>query len=246
MTEALIRAEHVSVTNHDEKVLVDVSLELKEGDFVSVVGPNGAGKTTLLKVLMGVLTPATGRCHRRENLRIGYMPQSIDRKSFIPLSVRRFIRLYRGEERDEFASVCEDTGITHLLHRGMSELSGGEMQRVLLARSLMDRPHLLVLDEPAQNLDVAGQLAFYRLLDERHRKQSMAVLMVTHDLHIVMASTRKVVCLYHHICCVGEPQTVAEDPEFISLFGENMAQMMSIYTHTHEHKHENQGGAEHA
>ncbi len=238
MSGALVKANRVSFSRHGVEILRDVSLEVKEGDFVSVVGPNGAGKTTLLKVLTGVLSPDSGSRELRPGVKIGYMPQSMGTKGFMPISARRFVLLRRTDNLSRFDEVCLETGIGNVLNRELDDLSGGEVQRVLLARALMNSPDLLVLDEPAQNLDVSGQLAFYKLLEKIHEERKIAVLMVSHDLHMVMASTKKVVCLYGHVCCAGEPQAVTRDPEFVSMFGEDMARLMSVYSHTHGHTHE--------
>lgn len=232
----LVKAEKVSFARGGTEILNDVSLEVKEGDFISIVGPNGAGKTTLLKVLTGVLPPDSGFCKRRAGMKAGYMPQSIDRNGLMPVTAERFIRLCRGGA-GEFGTVCGETGIGGILSRHFDDLSGGEIQRVLLARALMSAPDLLVLDEPAQNLDVSGQLAFYKLIEKIHNERKVSVVMVSHDLHMVVSCTKKVVCLYNHICCAGEPRAVAKDPEFVSTFGEDMARLMSVYSHTHEHTH---------
>lgn len=242
MSGPLVRAEGVSVSRGGFEILKNVSVEVGEGDFVSVVGPNGAGKTTLLKVLTGILPPDSGLCERRRGLRIGYMPQEIERGGFMPVSAERFISLRHRRSGADLETVLAETGADGVPGRPVRDLSGGEIQRVLLARALMNDPDLLVMDEPAQNLDVSGQLAFYALLENIRLGRGMAVLMVSHDLHMVMSSTRKVVCLYHHICCAGEPQAVAKDPEFASMFGEDVARLMSVYSHTHRHTHGGAGG----
>ena len=239
-----IKADGVSVVRDGGKVLDGVSLELTAGDFVTVVGPNGAGKTTLLKVLAGLLAPDAGRVARRPGLALGYIPQRIGIDASLPMTAERFLRLGRGRSdpaaRD---AVAGETGIAPLLDRQVQALSGGEWQRVLLARALLGAPDAIILDEPAQNLDISGQLDFYALLERVHRDRGVAIAMVSHDLHMVMASTRRVVCLYHHVCCSGEPRAVARDPEFIRLFGRDMARMMAVYQHDHDHSHDHDGHA---
>lgn len=234
----LIEASHVTVTRQKNCILNDVSLKVGARDFITVVGPNGAGKSMLLKCLMGVYTPDAGTITRVADLRIGYMPQNLTPDHTMPICVDRFLTLRKKATTDAVWQVAMETGIGHALSRPLHVLSGGELQRVLLARALLDDPQLLVLDEPAQNLDISGQLAFYKLIEELYAQRNISILMVSHDLHMVMASTKQVVCLFHHICCSGEPHVVTRDPEFISLFGADMAKMLAVYHHTHNHAHE--------
>ena len=230
----LIQSKEVSVVRQNQHILDKVSLTLKEKDFITIIGPNGAGKTTLLKILAGVMEPDSGEVKHKAGLRLGYIPQAIELDPSLPMSVKRFLSLNGNESARD---IAEETEISHLLNHQLETLSGGEKQRVLLARALMTSPEVLILDEPSQNLDVAGQLAFYQLIERFHQERNLALLMVSHDLHMVMASTRQVICLYHHVCCSGEPQAVAQDPEFIRLFGKDMAHLMAIYQHQH-HGHE--------
>ena len=169
---------------------------------------------------------------------VGYIPQNFNPESSMPISVKRFLTLKRKSTPKELIDISKETNISEILEKNLSNLSGGELQKVLLARSLLNEPELLILDEPAQNLDIKNQLNFYNLLTRIYQKRELSILMVSHDLHMVMSSTRQVICLYHHVCCSGEPQTVAKDPEFISLFGNDMAKMMSVYQHTHNHSHQ--------
>ena len=234
-----IQASNITVSRQGSKILENVSIRVGEHDFLTVIGPNGAGKSMLLKCLMGFYMPDTGAIHKMTGLRIGYVPQNFAPEHTMPISVRRFLCLRRKTEKAVLEKVVEETGILTMLDKPLFSLSGGERQRVLLARSLSDNPHLLVLDEPAQNLDISGQLAFYKLIEKIFKRRKVSILMVSHDLHLVMASTNEVVCLFHHVCCSGEPQIVAKDPEFISLFGEEMATMMAAYHHSHDHVHHN-------
>jgi zinc transport system ATP-binding protein len=181
--------------------------------------------------------PDAGRVTHLSGLKVGYVPQRITIDPSLPISVRRFLTLNNSEKESDIATLAEETEITPLLDTPLSALSGGEMQRVLLTRALTSDPELLILDEPAQNLDVNGQLQFYTLIEEIYERRKLSILMVSHDLHLVMSSTRKVVCLYHHICCSGAPESVARDPEFISIFGNDMAKLMAVYPHTHSHDH---------
>jgi len=233
----LIQADNLTVIRNTRAILDNVSLHIGAQDFVTLVGPNGAGKTMLLKCLLGFFKPEKGEVFRKTGLRIGYMPQKISLDAILPMPVQQFLNLNLDNTPASVAEIAEETDISDLLTNRLHEISSGEMQRVLLARALIHKPDLLILDEPAQNLDVSGQLAFYKKLEKIYNDRHMAILMVSHDLHLVMASTRKVICLYHHVCCAGTPQTVTQDPEFIALFGDDMARMMAVYPHNHDHDH---------
>lgn len=217
-----------------KQILDNVSLEINHQDFITIIGPNGAGKSTLLKALIGLIKPDSGSVVRTRNLKIGYIPQKLAIEPSLPMTVKSFIQLNKGRVD---MPLIEHLKIAPLLEKATQTLSGGEWQSVLLARALLGNPDLIILDEPAQNLDITSQMQFYRLLDSLHQSRKLAILLVSHDLHLVMASTKKVVCLYHHICCSGTPQTVARDPEFVNLFGQDMASMMAIYHHDHDHHH---------
>ena len=233
----LLSAHHVRVIRQDKAILKDVSIEVGTRDFVTIIGPNGAGKTMLLKCLAGLVRPDSGTISQQAGLKIGYMPQRFVPDASMPMTAARFLRLLKPTSRERFDQVTHQTGIVPMLDGLLHELSGGELQRLLLARALLGDPQLLMLDEPAQNLDVAGQLAFYTLLEQLHHEQGISILMVSHDLHLVMASSRRVICLFKHVCCEGTAQAVAQDPEFISLFGHDMARMMAVYHHHHDHTH---------
>ena len=234
---APVEANGITVVRRGKTILKDVSLAVGERDFVTIIGPNGAGKSTLLKCLMGVCLPDRGTLTRRKGLKIGYVPQRFVLERTMPISARRFLHLHKRTDGAAVAAVAREVGVETALDHPLNTLSGGELQRILLARALLGGPELLVLDEPAQNLDVSGQLAFYRLIERVYNEHGLSVLMVSHDLHIVMASTRRVVCLFHHICCSGEPHAVAQDPEFLALFGDDAAKLMAIYQHSHDHRH---------
>ena len=235
----LIEAKRISVLKRKKYILEDVSISIGERDFITVIGPNGAGKSMLLKCLLGFHRADAGTIERSKGLKIGYMPQHLSFERSMPITVGRFLRLRKRIDVSQLQRILHETNIAQLVARPVSVLSSGELQRVLLARSLLNDPELLVLDEPAQNLDISGQLAFYRLLEKIYASRPLSILMVSHDLHLVMASTKQVVCLFHHICCSGEPQAVTKDPEFISLFGRDMAKMVAVYQHSHNHIHEN-------
>ena len=233
----LAAADGISVFCGRRAILDNVSLVVGERDFVTVIGPNGAGKSMLLKCLMGFYRPHRGEVVRKPGLRIGYVPQLLAFDHVMPITVRRFLALGKKAGAEAIREAGKEAAIEELLDRPLGGLSGGEMQRTLLTRALLGGPRLLVLDEPAQNLDVPGQLAFYRQVERIYKERGISILMVSHDLHLVMSCTRRVVCLFHHVCCSGEPRMVARDPEFISLFGNDMARMMAVYHHTHDHLH---------
>ena len=238
ITNALISAKNVSVLKHQKSILDNIDIQINKNDFITIIGPNGAGKTMLLKCLMGFYKPTSGRIERKEKLKIGYMPQSISIINTMPITVKDFITVRKEYDDISLNKVIIEVSIGEIVNKQLSVLSGGEMQRVLLARSLLNNPDLLILDEPAQNLDISGQLNFYKLIQEIYSKRDISILMVSHDLHLVMVSTKKVLCLYKHICCSGAPQQIAKDPEFLSMFGKDMANMMSIYQHSHDHNHD--------
>ncbi|GLQ07887.1 ATP-binding cassette domain-containing protein [Sneathiella chinensis] len=235
--ENLISAKNVTVIRDRQTILDDVSVDVGARDFLTIIGPNGAGKSMLLKCLMGFYAPDKGHVTTRPGLRVGYVPQRLVADPTIPITVRRFLTLRKKVKQQELDRVIAETAIEPSLNKPLAVLSGGELQRVLLARALLNDPELLVLDEPAQNLDITGQLAFYKLLETVYRERNISVLMVSHDLHLVMSSTRNVLCLFHEVCCIGEPRTVTRDPEFISLFGPDMAQLMASYQHHDHHAH---------
>lgn len=244
--KALLRADGICKRFGGRTVLEDVSFSVEPGQIVTLIGPNGAGKTTLVRIALGLLDADSGNIVRRDGLRLGYMPQSLHIEATLPLTVDRFLRLaLRGR-----AHVSDPVGIdasltllqiAHLQQSQITELSGGELQRVLLARALLRDPHLLVLDEPAQGVDVAGQAELYALIDSIASTQGCGVLMISHDLHLVMSSTDEVICLNHHVCCHGKPETVSADPAYLSLFGDNLNESLAVYTHHHTHEHDIHG-----
>lgn len=231
----LIEADGVTVRIGRSELLSEVDLAVHEREVVSLIGPNGAGKTTLIRVLLGLLRPVAGRVSRRPGLVIGYVPQRFQMDPILPLTVRRFLTI--GAGRDPTA-VLAAVGARHLAPAMMHELSGGELQRVLLARALVREPGLLILDEPAQGVDFSGQLELYELIERIRTERGCGVLLVSHDLHVVMGATDRVVCLNRHVCCSGEPEAVSQHPEYQSLFGRRAAAGLAIYTHKHDHAHD--------
>jgi zinc transport system ATP-binding protein len=232
----LIAAHGVTVRIGRGELLCAVDLEVRAGEVVSLIGPNGAGKTTLIRVLLGLLPPSAGRTWRQPGLVIGYVPQRIHIDPILPLTVRRFLTIGGGRKL-ELTHALAAVGARHLTGSSMHELSGGELQRVVLARALVRDPGLLILDEPAQGIDFSGQLELYALIERIRDERGCGVLLVSHDLHVVMGATDRVVCLNRHVCCSGEPETVSRHPEYLGLFGPRAAAGLAIYTHDHDHAH---------
>lgn len=238
---SLVKLENISVQFARRPVLSGISLTLTPGRILTLLGPNGAGKSTLVRVVLGLLAPTSGQVQRDAGLRIGYVPQKLHIDPTLPVSVERFMLLTRGAKRADVLPALKRVQAGHLLNAPLQKLSGGETQRVLLARALLNQPQLLVLDEPTQGVDVNGQVALYDLIDQLRHELNCAVLMVSHDLHLVMAKTDEVLCLNHHICCSGTPEAVSQHPEFIAMFGPRGAQQLAIYRHNHNHRHDLQG-----
>ncbi len=242
---ALIEARGLSVRHGAATVLAGVDLALMPGEIVTVVGPNGSGKSTLIRALIGLEAAASGTVTRRPGLRIGYVPQRLAPDANMPLTVRRFLSLPRRVGDAEAAAALARTGVPGLEGRQMARLSGGQFQRVLLARALLARPDLLILDEPTQGLDQPGVIGFYRLIAEVRAETGAAVLLVSHDLNVVMGATDRVICLNGHICCQGSPQAVSAAPAYRALFGAEGQGMLALYRHDHDHDHDHDEGHGH-
>lgn len=239
--EVLMDARNISVRFGDRQVLDRVDLQIERGEIVTLVGLNGSGKTTLVRVLLGLSTPDGGSVRRAPGLRMGYSPQRVDRDAILPLTVERFLTLGARVSRDRLHAFLQELGASALLDSQIADLSGGEFHRVMLARAMMQAPDLLVLDEPLAGVDVASQAELYRLIASLRDRYRCGVLLVSHDLHVVMAATDKVVCINHHVCCTGHPRSVAADPQFIALFGAHVAGTLAVYTHDHDHRHDISG-----
>ncbi|KYP95667.1 zinc ABC transporter ATPase [Sodalis-like endosymbiont of Proechinophthirus fluctus] len=237
MTDLVI-LENIGVTFGRKAVLHDISFTLRPCHILTLLGPNGAGKSTLVRVVLGLIAPTEGTLRRQPKLRMGYVPQKIHLDPTLPLTVERFMRLRPGVKKSDIAPSLARMQAQNLRTAPMQKLSGGEMQRVLLARALLNSPQLLVLDEPTQGMDVNGQAALYDLIDNIRCDLSCAVLMVSHDLHLVMAKTDEVLCLNHHICCSGKPDVVSGHPDFIAIFGQRAPMPLAIYQYHHNHRHD--------
>lgn len=240
MTEALIAADSLRVSAGGLSILDDVTMAVYPREIVTVIGPNGSGKTTLLKALLG-LQPAQGAIARRPGLKLGYVPQVFARDASLPLTVAGFLALFAGPAEAEAALARVE--IAHAGRRQLNALSGGELARVLLARAIARRPELLVLDEPLAGVDVAGEAALYRLIAQIRDELGCGVLLVSHDLHVVMAQADRVICLNRHVCCEGRADAVIRDPAFAQLFGARAAAELALYAHRHDHAHAPSGEA---
>lgn len=232
----LLSLHNVSFQIKSQKIVDHVSFDLMPSDFLTIIGPNGSGKTTLLKLIIGLLKPTSGQIKRDSQTRIGYMPQKLMIDDMLPLTVAIFLN--RSKVGLQQTSVIKALGIQNLLDASMHNLSGGEFQRVLLARALLNQPNLLILDEPSQGVDVTGQKELFALIANLREKMKFAVIMVSHDLYVVHKESDRVICLNHHICCMGKPDVIRHTKEYKALFPEYATEHLSSYTHQHDHSHD--------
>lgn len=235
---SLISVRNLRITHGANTVLRNVDLDLHPGEIVTIVGPNGSGKTSLLRAIIGAVRPAAGRITRKPGLRIGYVPQTLHIDQTLPMTVGRFMRLTDRVPRAASEAALAAAGLPDLFCRQMSQLSGGQFQRVLLARALLNRPEVLLLDEATQGLDQPGSAAFYRQIEAVRRDTGCAVLMISHELHVVMSASDRVICLNGHVCCEGTPAVVASAPEYRALFGTGTGGALALYRHDHDHDHD--------
>lgn len=240
MPDRLVHLNQLTIQFDDRPVVDRVDLSVRRGDIITIIGPNGAGKTTLIKAILGIQRISSGQISRSSRLVIGYVPQHLSLEATLPLSVRRFMLLC-GQSASACEAALERTGVRHLLDASVHHLSGGEKQRLLLARALARKPDLLVLDEPAQGVDINGQAALYELIRQLRDELNCGVIMISHDLHLVMAATDKVICLNQHVCCSGYPADISHDPAFIETFGHQVAESLAVYHHRHNHNHDLHG-----
>lgn len=235
--DPLITLQRASA-RHGEKWLVrGVDLSVRRGEIVTLIGPNGSGKSTTAKMALGILKPDEGTAFRAKGVRVGYVPQKLAIDWTVPLSVYRFMHLTGRLSPAESTEALDQVGIAHLAKAEVRHLSGGEFQKALLARAIARKPDLLVLDEPVQGVDFNGQIALYRLISDIRDQLDCGILMISHDLHVVMAATDSVVCLNGHVCCSGAPSAVAENPAYRELFGSAAASAIAVYEHHHDHTH---------
>lgn len=237
----LIAVSNLNFRIGETAILQDIDLEISAGEILTLIGPNGAGKTTLVRMLLGLLSPDSGEIRRNGGLSVGYLPQAFEVDPSLPLTVRRLLCLTQKPSTEEMEAHLDEVGARNLLDHPVQSLSGGERQRVLLARALLRNPDLLVLDEPIQNVDINGQTELYRLIMKIRDDRGCGVLMISHDLHLVMAFTDLVVCLNKHVCCSGHPEAVSKHPAYLALFGKQAAESLAVYTHRHDHVHGPEG-----
>lgn len=235
---ALITLREVSVQYGTEPVFKQVNLTVHKGEIVTIVGPNGSGKSSLLRVMTGALPPRSGVMLHTAGIKIGYVPQKLSLDPTFPMTVRRMLDIPKPIGHDDAQRVSDLTGIQELWCKQISTLSGGQLQRVLLARAIVGKPDILLLDEPTQGLDQPGSAAFYQLIAELRDDMNCAVVMVSHDLHVVMSASDRVICLNGHICCEGTPAVVSSAPEYRALFGTGTKGALALYRHDHDHSHD--------
>ena len=234
----LAETKGLSVSFGGTTALSGVDLAIQPGEIVTLIGPNGSGKTTLVRAILGLVKPSAGAVVTRPGLTIGYVPQRLSIDRTLPMTVRRFLSLPTAHSLKDLRAALGAVKAERLLDQQVADLSGGELQRVLLARALLREPDLLVLDEPVQGVDFSGQMELYHLIGALRDRLGCGILMVSHDLHLVMAATDRVLCLNRHICCAGAPEAVTRHPAYLDLFGPRAAEELAIYTHAHDHEHD--------
>ncbi len=234
----LISLNSVTIGYDSKIVLRDVDLTVKRGEIITIVGPNGSGKTSMMRALIGALVPTTGSVSRSKSLRVGYVPQKLNVDHSFPITVRRFLSVPKRAKVEKISETAALVGIHDILDQQISTLSGGQFQRALLARAIIDTPALLLLDEPTQGLDQNGAARFYQLIAELKAKLDCAIVLVSHDLHVVMSASDRVICLNGHICCEGTPSVVSSAPEYRALFGTGTQGVLALYQHKHDHLHD--------
>lgn len=241
----LVSLNNAGIHRSGKWLVRGISMNIEAGEIVTLIGPNGSGKSTTAKMALGILDADEGTALQRPNLRTSYVPQKLEVNWTLPLTVTRFLRLTNRSSAQEIEAALAATKTLHLAKAQMSKLSGGEFQRVLLSRAILRSPEFLVLDEPVQGVDYNGEIALYRLIEDIRDSLQCGVLLISHDLHVVMSKTDRVICLNGHICCSGTPATVASSNEFKTLFGERLASGLALYEHRHDHEHLPDGEVRH-
>jgi len=228
----------ISLSLNNQQILKNINLELKKGEITTLIGPNGGGKTSIARILIGILKASSGEVFISKNAKIGYMPQKLEIEKTIPLRVIDFLNLSStAEAMARLEGMAKKLCIENILEKSIHKISGGELQKALLVKTLINNPDILVLDEPTQYMDIAAQAEFYQVIEEIREQKNCAILIISHDLHIVMQKTNQVVCINRHICCEGSPESINNHPEYLSLFGKDKIDNITIYSHHHDHKH---------
>ena len=236
----LVKLENAGYCQNDKWLVRGVSLDVEKGKIVTLIGPNGSGKSTTAKIALGIYKNIEGKV-KKFTKKVGYVPQKVSIDWTLPLRVNDFMVLTENLKDDAINDALSLTGVEHLKNKNLGNLSGGEFQRVLLARAISKKPELLVLDEPVQGVDFTGEIALYELIKKISDELNCGILLISHDLHTVMSATDHVVCLNGHVCCSGSPIDVAKNNEYKALFGEQASQILSVYEHRHDHVHSNEG-----
>ena len=238
--KTILKLDNVGFSKNNKWLVKGVSLEVKQGEIVTLIGPNGSGKSTTVKIALGIYKNIEGKVNKFTN-KIGYVPQKISIDWTLPIRVIDFMSLIEEPTDEQINIALNLTGVEHLKNNSLSDLSGGEFQRVLIARAIAKQPDLLVLDEPVQGVDFKGEIALYELIKKISEELNCGILLISHDLHVVMAATDFVVCLNGHVCCSGTPQVVAKNNEYQELFGDRASSILSLYAHKHDHTHSQDG-----
>ena len=246
MNNSLIQLNNCGILRNHKWLVRGVSLTVDRGQIVTLIGPNGSGKSTTAKMALGIIKPDEGDNTIKENLKISYVPQKLEIDWSLPLRVIDFMNLIENYEHSIVNEMLTITGIQHLQNEDVRNLSGGEFQRLLMARAIAKKPDFLVLDEPVQGVDYAGEIALYQIIQDIRKNFNCGILLISHNLHVVMSQTNHVICLNGHICCSGEPKSIVKNPEYIKLFGENMDPTLAFYKHEHDHHHHPDGSVDHS
>ena len=236
----LVKLDNVGISINDKWLVKGVSLQVEKNKIVTLIGPNGSGKSTTAKIALGIYKKIQGKVEKYTD-KVGYVPQKISIDWTLPLRVKDFMTLTESLDNETITEALSLTGVIHLKEKNLSDLSGGEFQRVLLARAISKKPELLVLDEPVQGVDFTGEIALYELIKKICDELNCGILLISHDLHTVMTATDHVVCLNGHVCCSGSPMDVAKNNEYKALFGEQASQILTRYEHRHDHIHTEEG-----
>ena len=235
--DTLVALDNAGLSISNKWLVREVTMKVNAGEIVTLIGPNGSGKSTTAKMALGIMAPSEGSVYRCENARVSYVPQRLSIDWTMPLDVNRFISLTRFLDKKAVKKALSMTETEHLYNAEVRTLSGGEFQRVLIARAIAHSPQFLVLDEPVQGVDFNGEIALYKLIENIRNELNCGIILISHDLHVVMSTTDRVICLNGHVCCSGTPAVVATEPEFRALFGDRAANELAFYKHQHDHEH---------